>query len=357
LSLRRSSGSLAERAGAMRLVFLIPDLGRGFFPRHLDFLLWRLPDDVGRWLLHRYWVVETTWGGTLNCLRQCEVARRAGLEAVMATTSGRDNYADVLGPGRRLPFIAWRDRQPGDICIVPDYASRLTDDVRGPVIVYQQSPLQLKNDFDFARPDVSIWTDSPFMLEKCHALFPGKDIPIVPNIVDESLFPFVPQHERKQGLLFAFPRKNPEFIEATWRSYVARGGRYWKLELIDGLSIRKLAERFLEPQAFLASAREEGCALPPQECMAAGIVVVGRSASGANFSMQDGVTSLIAETPESAADRLFEAESPALRQRLSEAGREYISRYFPAAEPLAFWNDQRRQIASSVVGAHGSRVC
>jgi hypothetical protein len=338
----------------MRIVFLIPGLGKGWLPENFDAILRRVRvPAVSRWLLERYWAVTAVSGGTLNLLRHCEVARHAGFDAVMATTSGRDECGEILGAGRRLPFIAWRQRRHDDVCIIPDYASRLADNVRGRMIVYQQSPLQMKTDFDFTREEVSIWTDSPFMLRKCQALFPGKDIPIVPNVVDDAMFPFVPQHQRTPGLLFAYPRKNWEFIDATWRAYKQRGGSYWKLEFVGGLSILQLAARLREPQAFLASAKDEGCALPPQECMAAGVVVIGRSASGANFSMQDGETALIAETPEVAADRLFEAESADLRERLADAGRRHISRYFPGGEPLSFWKDQLRQIARSTPGVQG----
>jgi hypothetical protein len=341
----------------VRIVFLIPGIRRGLLPEYFEKLTLRMPRaEVARWMLHRYLVTNEVHGGTLNIMRHCEVARQAGFDAVIATTSGRDDYGEVLGPGRQLTCIAWRQRRSDDICVIPDFASRLADDLRGPVIVYQQSPLQLKTDFDFSRPNVSIWTDSPFMLEKCQALYPGKHIPIVPNVVDDALFPYVPQHSRTAGLLFAFPRKNPEFIDATWHAYTSRGGRYWKLERIGGLSIQQLAARFREPQAFLAAARMEGCALPPQECMAAGVVVVGRSAEGANFSMRDGETALIAETPDAAATRLLEAEALSVRERIAAAARQEISRYFPAAEPLAFWQDQFRQMASSVVGAQGTRA-
>jgi hypothetical protein len=338
----------------MRVVFLVPGLREGWFPPKFDAVLYRSPRAVGSWMVERYLVTNKAHGGTLNLLRHCEMAQRAGFDAVIATTSGRDDYGEVLGPGRRLPSIAWRQRRADDVCVIPDFVSRLADRLHGPVIVYEQSPLQLKADFDFKRANVAIWTDSPFMLTKCQATFPGKDILIVPNVVDDSLFPFLPQQQRRPGLLFAFPRKNPEFIDATWQAYKARGGRYWQLERVDGLSIRELAARFREPQAFLAAAQIEGCALPPQEAMAAGVVVIGRSAAGANFSMQDGTTALIAETPAAAAERLLEAESLALRERIAAAARLEISRFFPDAEPLAFWKDQFRQMAISVVGAQGS---
>jgi hypothetical protein len=340
----------------MRVVFLVPGLREGWFPAMFDAILYRSPRAVGAWMLERYIATNKAHGGTLNLLRHCEMARRAGFDAVIATTSGHDDYGEVLGPGRGLPCISWSKRRPNDICVIPDFVSRLADGLHGRVIVYEQSPLQLKVDFDFTRANVAIWTDSPFMLAKCQAIYPGKDIPIVPNVVDDSLFPFVPQQQRKPGLLFAFPRKNPEFIDATWRAYTARGGRYWQLERVDGLSIQQLAARFREPQAFLAAAQIEGCALPPQEAMAAGIVVIGRSAAGANFNMQDGKTALIAETPEAAAQRLLEAESAELRETIATTARREIARYFPDAEPLSFWKDQFRQMAINEVGAHGTRA-
>ncbi|MEO6185380.1 MAG: glycosyltransferase [Steroidobacteraceae bacterium] len=339
----------------MRFIFLIPDFRHGWLPANFDAILRRIPDAAARWLLHRYWAVNTVYGGTLNLMRHCEAARLAGADAVLATISGRDQYGEVLGPGRRLPCIAWEQRRADDVCIVPDYASTLADAVNGPVVVYQQSPLHLKADFKYGRDDLAVWTDSPFMRSKCEALFPGKQVSIVPNVVDESMFRFVPQRQRTEGLLFAFPRKNPEFIDATWDAYSKRGGRFWKLERVSGLPILELAARFREPQAFLASAREEGCALPPQEAMAAGIVVIGRTATGANFSMRDGVTALIAESPDRAADRLLEAESQELREQLAAAGRDFISRYFARAEPLAFWTAQLRHTATRMVGAHGTR--
>ena len=275
--------------------------------------------------------------GTLNILRHCAVARAAGAEAVLATTDGEDSYGDAFGDGRRFEYIRWSDRRADDVCVLPDFVSRLADTVEGPVVVYEQSPLHLRSDFDHRRPGVSIWTDSPFMKARCDHVFPDKPAMIVPNVVDEAMFPFIPQTHRTQGLLFAFPRKNPDFIEATRARYRDAGGSFWRFELIDGLSIAELARRFREPQAFLASAKYEGCALPPQEAMAAGVVVVGRAAGGANFCMQDGLTSLNAETPQAAAANLRRLEDAALRQTLADEARARIARFFPHAEPLHFW--------------------
>jgi glycosyltransferase involved in cell wall biosynthesis len=151
------------------------------------------------------------------------------------------------------------------------------------------------------------------------------------------MFPFIPQREREEGLVFAFPRKGPEYIAETRRIYRERGGTYWKFQLIDGIPVKELARQFTRPQAFLASAEIEGCALPPQESMAAGVIVIGRKATGANFAMAHRETALVAETPAEAAQCLFDAEDLALRERLAEAAHAAISRYFPAGEPTAFW--------------------
>ncbi len=74
--------------------------------------------------------------------------------------------------------------------------------------------------------------------------------------------------------------------------------------------------------------------------MAAGIVVVGKTARGANFSMQHRETAMIAETPEEAAECLRELEDPDLRDRISRNGHEFISRYFPSGEPAQFWKEK-----------------
>ncbi|MGC8715160.1 MAG: hypothetical protein ACP5RH_22480 [Leptodesmis sp.] len=123
------------------------------------------------------------------------------------------------------------------------------------------------------------------MQEICHATYPGKEAKIVPNIIDRDEFPFIPQSKREPGLVFAFPRKGPEFIAATQEWYRKLGGTYWRFELIDGLSIHELARQFRRPQVFLASAEVEGCALPPQESMASGIVVVGKTARGCEIAL------------------------------------------------------------------------
>ena len=325
----------------MRVVFLLPALRKGRLAALVGRTIDRMPANaIGRWCMARRWTVDQVWGGTLNILRHYDVANLAGADAVIATTDGIDSYGDVFGDGRRHAYIRWRDRRSSDICIVPDFASRLVDEVEGPVVVYEQSPLHLRADFRFGAANVHIWTDSPFMQRRCETIFPGKPITVAPNIVDDAMFGWVPQPERTPGLLFAFPRKNPEFIEATRRRYAELGGGYWTFELVHGLRIDELARRFREPQAFLASARDEGCALPPQEAMSAGVVVVGRTAGGANFAMQDGLTSLNAETPEEAAAALRRLESAELRERLAGEARRYIARYFPQAEPLQFWQQQ-----------------
>jgi prepilin-type processing-associated H-X9-DG protein len=325
----------------MRLVFLIPALRTGRLPTMWADLAKRARSNpLGRWAYARHFSVSQVFGGALNILRHAAIAQATGAEIAIATTDGRDSYGDVFGDGTRFSFIRWDERQSTDVCIVPDFVSLLADDVQGRTIVFQQSPLHLKADFDFRRAGISVWTDSPFMLRLCEQRFPGLQIPIAPNVVDDRLFSYVPQSQRRQGLLFAFPRKNPEFIEETWRRYLEGGGRYWRLELIEGMNIAGLANRFREPQAFLASAANEGCALPPQEAMAAGVAVLGRTANGANFCMQDGHTSLNAETPESAAEGLRRLEDEALRERLTVAARGFISRYFPHAEPRQFWESR-----------------
>jgi len=81
--------------------------------------------------------------------------------------------------------------------------------------------------------------------------------------------------------------------------------------------------------------------------MAAGIVVVGRSARGANFAMEHRRTAMVAETPAEAAESLRELEDPTLRDRLSRDGRDFISRYFPDGEPRALWEATLRQLAQS----------
>jgi hypothetical protein len=119
------------------------------------------------------------------------------------------------------------------------------------------------------------------------------------------------------GLIFAYPRKGPEFIEETRKAYRQMGGTFWKFELVDSLSLKELAEEMKRPQAYLASSPVEGCALPPQEAMAAGIVVDGRSAQGANFGMVHNFTAMVAETPSKAAKCLLKMEDPDLRERLA----------------------------------------
>jgi hypothetical protein len=332
----------------VRLVFLIPALRTDAVARLREYVALRAPPGLkARWPKPRQFIVTQVFGGTLNILRHAGCAASAGAEVVIATTNGEDSYGDVFGDGRRFRFIHWNERRSSDVCIVPDFVSWLADEVRGRVIVFQQSPLHLKVDFDYRRTGVCVWTDSPFMLRLCEQAFPGLHIPIVPNIVDDRLFDWVPQSHRTPGLLFAFPRKNPEFIDETWSRYTGGGGRYWRLEPISGLSIAQLARRFREPQAFLASAANEGCALPPQEAMATGAVVVGRTASGANFSMQDGITSLNAEAPEAAAECLRRLEDPALRDRLSIAAREYIAQFFPDAEPRRFWEARLAELGGA----------
>ena len=328
----------------MRILFLIPDLERGDlrdrFANYLHFhqRLYRFPGlkPLFRSLIvHPDLYVDTAFGGTLNIMRNCALVRSLGVEAALVSPRGVDTYgrANIVD----VPYLSWRDVRADDVCMVPDFCSELADELAGPVIVYLQAPYLVRADFDYRDERIRLWTDSPFMLEKCRATYPGKEVTIVPNIVDPVAFPFRPQNEREPGLIFAFPRKGPEFIEATREHYARLGGSYWRFELIDGLSLFELARQMQRPQAFLASALVEGCALPPQESMAAGIVVVGRSALGANFAMEHRRTAMVAETPEEAAVSLRELEDGALRDALSRNGHAFISRYFPEGEPMAHW--------------------
>lgn len=334
-----------------RLIFLIPELVetnlQNLGARLLRKNRHRIGDSI-TFFIARHTVVHPNLyttimsGGTLNIIRHCLIARSLGVDAVLATPSGRNNY------GHRniasVSTVRWSDRTPNDICVVPDFATRLIDEVEGVTIAYLQAPHLVRADFNHQNPRVVLWTDSPFMLERCQEVLPGKEIPIVPNIVDDQVFPFRPQAERTPGLIFAFPRKGPEFIEGTRKTYEALGGKYWHFELIDGVSLNELARRMQEPQAFLASADVEGCALPPQESMAAGIVVVGKDARGANFSMQHRETAMLANTPEEAARALVELEDSELRDRLSRSGHAFISRYFPSREPAEFWRAALREL-------------
>jgi glycosyltransferase involved in cell wall biosynthesis len=338
----------------MRILFLIPELERddprnrlaGFL--HRNRRVYRFPPFRPlflRLVVHPGLYVDVAFGGTLNIMRHCALVRSMGVEAALVTPSGHDTYgrANIV----TVPILPWRDIRDDDVCLVPDFASELVDDLRGPVIVYLQAPYLLRNNFDYRDDRVILWTDSPFMLEKCRQVFPDKEIPIVPNIVDPETFAFRPQSEREPGLLFAFPRKGADYIEETRAHYERLGGRYWRFELIDGLPLFELARQMQRPQAFLASALVEGCALPPQESMAAGIVVVGRSARGANFAMEHRRTAMVAETPADAAESLRELEDPTLRDELSRNGHAFISRYFPDGEPRALWEATLRQLAQS----------
>lgn len=323
----------------MRIVFLIPDLVSGL--RLQVIRIAQRHRRIGRasltrrLLVHPWLHASVTYGGTLNLMRHAALARSLGADAVLATPTGKDSYGRFKTAD--MPFIRWSDRRPGDLCVLPEFCSVLADEVEGPVIVYLQVPNLVNADFRYEDPRIQLWTDSPFMYEQCAPIFPGKELKIVPNIVDDALFPFRAQTEREPGLLFAFPRKGPEFIGKTQDEYARRGGKYWRFELVDGLSVNELAMQMRRPQAFLASADVEGCALPPQECMAAGIVVVGKSARGANFAMAHRQTAMVAETPEDAAAALFEIENAELRDSISRAARAFIGRYFPTGEPTEFW--------------------
>lgn len=331
----------------MRFVFLLPDFDDSKFWNLLCHTVGqsRLPF-LKDWLRLRVLRTRVSFGGTLNIMRHCWVARNCGADAVLATVSGRDTY------GERgiynLPFIRWEDRKTDDVCIIPDFVTPLMDEVKGPAIAYLQVPIHTNNDFKYQDSRVALWTDSPIMLEKCRETYPEKEAEIVPNIVDSNVFPFIPQDQRESGLLFAFPRKNPEFIAETQKYYQEMGGTYWRFELIDGIPFDELAKQFRRPQVFLASAAIEGCALPPQESMAAGIVVVGRTAQGANFCMKHGETAMTAESSKDAAQCLRELEDAALRDKIAHNAHKYISYYFPSEEPARFWQKTIRHYASMV---------
>ena len=339
----------------MRILFLIPDLAAGDLrDRFASFVHWhqrmyRIPGFkplVRSLIVHPGLYVDTAFGGTLNIMRNCALVRSLGVEAALVSPRGVDTYggANIVD----APFLSWRDVRDDDVCMVPDFCSELADELAGPVIVYLQAPYLVRADFDYRDDRIRLWTDSPFMLEKCRATYPGKEVTIVPNIVDPVVFPFRPQSEREPGLIFAFPRKGADFIDATREHYARLGGSYWRFELIDGLPLFELARRMQRPQAFLASALVEGCALPPQESMAAGIVVVGRSARGANFAMEHRRTAMVAETPEDAAESLRELEDATLRDELSRNGHAFISRYFPQGEPMAHWRATLAELGVAV---------
>lgn len=331
----------------MRLLVLVPDLVRQGPLRSVTEFLARHPKAERiaisrRMLVHPRLYTHVAWGGTLNNMRHAALARSLGVDARLVSPSGKDTYGDFNVV--KLPYMRWSDRRDDDVVLVPDFCTELANDVRGQAIVYLQVPIHLHPNFDYMSDRMTLWTDSPHMLELCRKAFPGKDIPIVPNIVDNDTFPFVPQSEREPGLIFAFPRKGPEYIQATRDHYARLGGKFWRFELIDGVPLQELAARMQRAQAFLASADVEGCALPPQESMACGMVVVGKSASGANFSMEHRKTAMVAETPERAAECLIELEDAQLRDTISKNAYAFISRYFPSGEPRAFWRRTLTQL-------------
>jgi hypothetical protein len=275
-------------------------------------------------------------GGIMNIVRHCALAGQLGAPALLTTDSGRDSHGRYWFK-HGTACIQWSDRQPQDICVIPDiYTDRMAQ-VAGPCIAYLQSPAWIMKNFDHTRPDVQIWTDSPIMAGICSRMFPGKEPLIVPNIVDKERFPFVPQSQRRPGMMIVFPRKGADFIQAVFAEYRARGGRFWKPKYVDGIPFDKLTALFHQAQGFLASAEVEGCALPPQESMAAGVVVVGRDANGANFCMQHGKTAMVSTRPEDTAEHLRALEDPDLRNQLTVNAHKYIRRYFADAEPTRFW--------------------
>lgn len=335
----------------MRFLFLVPDFVPPG-PRAQILSAWhRQPflafnPTVRKVLGHPFLRTSVAWGGTLNNMRHCWIARQLGAEAALVSLSGKDTYGKTWRI-LELPMTKWSERRPDDVILVPDFASDVIDTVEGRVIAYMQVPIHMRQDFDWRSDRITMWTDSPFMLELCNKAYPGKHVPIVPNIVDDEVFPFIPQEHREEGLAFAFPRKGPEYIAETRRIYRELGGRFWHFELIDGLPLMDLAKEMQRPQLFLASGDIEGCALPPQESMAAGIIVIGKNARGANFAMEHGKTAFVANTPEEAAKCLFEAEDLHKRKQIAEAAHKQISRYFPRNEPTEFWRQNLREFGAS----------
>lgn len=324
----------------MRLLVVLPELISSVERTALVRLAQRRPrlaqlPAIRRRVIHPALYTDVAWGGSLNNMRQAAIARSLGLDSRLVCPSGRDTYGRFSVVD--LPWLRWDARRDDDIVLLPDFCSDLADQVRGPAIVYLQSPLQLRRDFDYRRHELRLWANSPYMRRLAEQAYPGKPVEIAPIIVDDRMFPFLPQPDREPGLLFAFPRKGPDFIEATQAHYARLGGTYWRFERIDGLPLSELAQRMRRPQAFLASAEIEGCALPPQESMAAGIVVVGRSARRANFQMRHRETAMVAETPEEAAACLRELENAELRVAITRTAFESIRRFFPANEPTAHW--------------------
>lgn len=321
----------------MRLLFLIPDLRQDRLARL--WVEWQHRLLRSRFAEHRILWTDQVFGGTLAIMRQCALARSLGADAIMATRSGRDTYGD-LGV-EHLPFAAWAKRRPDDVCVVPDIYSALADDVVGPVIVYQQNPNLVRPDFDHRRPNVRLWTCSPLMSDCCRRILPGNEPTCVPMIIDPGAFPFRPAGEHQAGRLAALPRKGAmEFIQSAFGRYRELGGRYWELDLIDGLPFHQYAKRFCQAEAFLPATDVEGFALPGLEAMAAGVAVAGKNARGASAYMRDDDNALIANTVEEAAAALLRLEDPQLRQRLTQSGYAYVQQFFREAEPTRFWQQQ-----------------
>ena len=78
--------------------------------------------------------------------------------------------------------------------------------------------------------------------------------------------------------------------------------------------------------------------------MAAGVVLIGKNATGANFSMQHNKTALVCNTVDETVENLFRAENEKLRTELADEAYNFISRYFSDAEPKQFWEETLRKI-------------
>jgi hypothetical protein len=124
----------------MRFLFLIPDL----LPEDWRRQAMRFVQTRGRLsrssvfrqlFVHPGLHAPVAFGGTLNIMRHCAIARDAGADAALTTPSGKDTYGrfGVVD----VPYVRWGDRRPDDVCIVPDFCTELINYVRGPAIAYR----------------------------------------------------------------------------------------------------------------------------------------------------------------------------------------------------------------------------
>ena len=135
----------------MRILFIVPEMiaddlrwkAIRYFKRFRR--LHKLPPIRYR-LVHRYLYVRMIYGGTLNIMRHCSLARSMGVDAALVTPSGKDTYGrfNIVD----VPFLPWSAIRRDDLCVIPDFASELTDRLTGPVIVYLQAPYPGSNGSD-----------------------------------------------------------------------------------------------------------------------------------------------------------------------------------------------------------------